>query len=154
MAARDDAEVIERTVRMVIYFAEFPAWRPLTEMLLGLIQRGEREEAIKVVQNIFRGLCALGVMPEDTEARIVAAFSTHFDMIQQGLADLPLDTDSNPFAQALAQAEESDDEDEEDDEEDDEEEDDEEYEDDEEGDDSDGDDDAEDDDDTAAAQKR
>jgi len=152
--AKDDAELIERTVRMLIYFAEFPEWRPMTEMLLTMVQRGERDRAIVNVERVVTGLSAMAVMTPELARRITHVFGEHFDEIQGGLADLlPLnDGDGNPFEEALADDEEDDDDDDDDqeDEDADEDEEDQEASDDEEDDEEDEDEDEDEDDEAVA----
>jgi hypothetical protein len=121
VAAPDEGALLGSVVRMLIYWAEFEDFRPMAELLLGLVQRGDRERAAEMVANIFNHLSAIGMMSAETAQHVVATFVKFFDEIQSQLSDLPLDDDRNPIQAALEDAD-TDDEDDEDDEEDEEDE--------------------------------
>lgn len=121
--ATNDAELVERAVRMIVYFAEFPEWRPIAEMLLGLIQRGEKQAALQLLAGLFTGLAQTGVLPARKAQELIRMFNQYFDEIRAEVAELPpFSVTDNPVEEALLDAEAGDEEEEEEEEDEDEEE--------------------------------
>ncbi len=117
VSAKDDpATLMQKTVNFFIYLAEFPDWRPLAEMLLGFVQRGEKEKAVGMVHQLFGAFAGMGLIGMDIVQRVSTVFDMAFDHIQNHLADLPIPGDTpNAIEEALEDAEGDDDETDEDD---------------------------------------
>lgn len=129
MEAKDDGELMGKTVQMLIYFAEFPEWAPMAEMLLSTIGAGEKDKAINIVRNVFTGFASMRIMPQELAVRVCQSFINNFEVIRSQVLEMNLvspEESEDPFEAAL---EETDEEEGEEEESDDEEGDEEEYED-------------------------
>jgi hypothetical protein len=91
--AKDEGELVGRTVQMLIYFAEFDDWRDFTEQLLGAVRNGNKGMAIEYLSAFFEGLAAIHLIDPTLAKTTVKAVHDHFGDIKAHLAELPLDGD-------------------------------------------------------------
>lgn len=91
--AEDDAERVERTVRMLIYFSEFDEWRVFMEQILGFIREGERKDAMKYLGSFFEGLATIHLVDHTLGKEILRTMEEHFEALQTNLHDFELDGD-------------------------------------------------------------
>jgi hypothetical protein len=101
MQAKDDAELVEKTVVMFIYFGEFPDWRGFFEQILGNVREGNKKESLEYVSAFFEGLAQIGLIDPALGNRVISALSEHFVTLQKQLSDLLLSADTEVTADAL-----------------------------------------------------
>lgn len=85
--AADDAERVERTIRMLIYFAEFDEWRPFSEQLLGVAASGNLEGTLEILGTFFKTLSGMGLVDKADGVETLRAVRDNFDEIVKNLAD-------------------------------------------------------------------
>lgn len=101
--APDVGAAIGKTVAFLIYLAEFPEWRPLAELLLGMVQQGKKAEAVEMIRTIFSALMHAGMMSEENMQRVVTGFGENFNIIQRGIANMGIETTTTTLQEALEQ---------------------------------------------------
>jgi hypothetical protein len=91
--AKDEAELVSRTVTMLIYFSEFADWRGFTEQLLGFVRDGNKEGTLEYLSAFFEGLVAIHLIDPVLSKRVIAGVGSHFAVIRSQLGDFPLEGD-------------------------------------------------------------
>lgn len=99
--AKDEGELVGRTVQMLIYFAEFEDWRGFTESILGFVRDGNKGETAKYLTAFFEGLAAIHLIDPTLGKSVVQAMMTNFDVIQTQLKELPLQGDAEVTGDGL-----------------------------------------------------
>jgi hypothetical protein len=107
--AKDDPDLVQKTVEMFIYFAEFEDWREFMEQLLGFIRNGNKGGALQYLGAFFEGLAAINMVDTQLGRRIVKLIDTHFDAIRGQMSDIHLDGDNEVTADDLLSGEGDDD---------------------------------------------
>ncbi len=92
-AAEDDAQRVERTVRMLIYFSEFSDWRVFIEQLLGYIRDGDREGTVRYLGAFIEGFISIHLMDPTLGKEILRTMIEHFGALQEHLRDFELTGD-------------------------------------------------------------
>ena len=89
----DDAERVERTVRMLIYFSEFENWRVFIEQILGYIREGVRGGAMRYLEAFFEGFSDIHLVTPALGKKILHTMDEHFEALQTNLRDFELESD-------------------------------------------------------------
>ena len=86
-AAEDDADRVEKTVRMLIYFAEFEEWRPFSEQLLGVAASGDLDGTLERMGTFFKTLSGMGLVETDVGLEVLRSLRDNFEEIVKNLSD-------------------------------------------------------------------
>lgn len=102
-AAQDDAERVERTVRLLIYFSEFSEWRVFVEQLLGYIRDGNREGTMQYLGAFMEGFATIHLVDPTLGKEILRTMDEHFGTLQDQLRDFELAGDRMVTGEDLLQ---------------------------------------------------
>ncbi len=91
--SKDEAELVERTVALLVYFAENEQWQSFSEQLLGLVRGGHKRETVQYLKTFFDALTQIGMITAELNTRILKAAIGNLDTLQAQLTDFPLPGD-------------------------------------------------------------
>lgn len=100
-AAADDADLVARTVELLIYFAESDDWRGFSEQLLGFVRAGDKRSTLQYLRTFFTALTELQMMAPELAQRIFTAVTQNLDALQTQLMDFKLTGDDLVTAEDL-----------------------------------------------------
>lgn len=81
LEAADEAECVERVVRMLFYLAELEDWADFANTVMVLIREGDKENVFAFLSEFFNGLRDLGFMDQVLMDNVLKAFNNHFEMV-------------------------------------------------------------------------
>lgn len=84
--AKDDAGIIEATLRMLVYLSGFDDWRPYTEQLLGAAQEGESREMLQYLASLLEVFVKTNLMNVELAKRVLKAVQENLDLIHADLS--------------------------------------------------------------------
>lgn len=87
LSAPDDGDRLGKTITLLMYFAEFPDWKPFSENLLSLVRNGDRAQAMKYLVALFEGLAAIGMFPAENIAPLMEILNEHFVTLQEQMME-------------------------------------------------------------------
>ncbi len=108
-AAKDEGELVGKTVTLLIYFSEFEDWRPFTEQVLSFARDGNKQGTLEYLHAFFSGLAGIHMIDASLGAKILGAVGAHFEVLQAQLGDFSLEGDGQVTADDLLAGEEGDD---------------------------------------------
>jgi hypothetical protein len=91
--ASDEAELVGKTIAMLIYFAEFEAWRQFSETVLGLARDGNQAGCMEYLEAFFSGMAEIHMIDPALAQKTLAALRDNFEVVQEQLTDLGLEED-------------------------------------------------------------
>jgi hypothetical protein len=91
--AADDAELVGRTIAMLIYFAEFEAWRPFSEAVLALARDGNKAGCMEYLEAFFSGMAEIHMIEPELARKTLAALRDNFETVREQLADFGVEND-------------------------------------------------------------
>lgn len=81
MSAQNDGEIVSTAIDMVFSFAESERWRPYSEVIVGLILRGDRAQFLQYMSSLLVSLRTVGMMEDALARKIVETLHNHFETI-------------------------------------------------------------------------
>jgi hypothetical protein len=93
--AADEADLVGKTITMLLYFAEFADWRQFSETVLGLARAGNKAATLEYLTAFFGGLAEIHMIDANLAKKVLAALDKHFDAVKAQLDDLELDKDKH-----------------------------------------------------------
>jgi hypothetical protein len=101
LTAKDEADLVAKTVALFIYFAEFDDWRGFIEQLLRNMREGNKQKSLEYVGAFFGGLTEIGLVEPSAAKTILATLQKHYDAVKEQLADLQFQSDGDITAESL-----------------------------------------------------
>ena len=92
-ASTTDAELVSRSVALLIYFAESEDWSQFSEQLLGFVRDGDKRQTLQYLKAFFEGLTEMGMMKQELAHRVFKAIVGNLDALQAQLTDFQLPGD-------------------------------------------------------------
>lgn len=81
LEAPEEADLVERTIRMLFYLGDLEDWKVFSDTVMGLIREGDKENAFAFLSEFFNGLQDIGLVSPNLVVSVIQAFDTHFEMI-------------------------------------------------------------------------
>ncbi len=82
---KDDAEIVQETVNLVMFLHGFEDWQPFSVKLLGAAQAGDKDATLRVLGGFLGGFIELGYMTRDVANQVMRCIDQHFAQIHATL---------------------------------------------------------------------
>ena len=89
VSTKDDAQIVEKTVNMVMFFYGFDQWKPVATGLLAAAQAGDKEKTLEMLGGFMGAFIEMGMINKSVGNEVLRCIDTHFETIHQQLSGKP-----------------------------------------------------------------
>lgn len=89
VSTKDDAQIVEKTVNMVMFFYGFDQWKPVATGLLASAQAGDKEKTLEMLGGFMGAFIEMGMIKKMVGNEVLRCIDTHFETIHQQLSGKP-----------------------------------------------------------------